>query len=115
MKKIAGVIKVLLIVLAALLLIHLLLRWKPLDQFLTSKIGSPVVGEETSDSLIRIDGFHDSLPETEKPYVYSKGDRLYTIYKGTNIDITPPGVSPVFFSEQSERGFCLDEIESLKG
>ena len=102
MKKASGIIKTILIIAAVVLLLHLLLRWKPLDEFLTSKIGSPSQQTNSSDTLIEIDNYHDLNDAAEKPYVYCSDSRLYTVYKGENIDITPPDVSPVFYDEQSE-------------
>ncbi|MBO4325860.1 MAG: hypothetical protein J5950_01140 [Clostridia bacterium] len=101
MKKVYGVIKTVLIVAAVLILVHFILRWKPLDEFLTSKIGGPGMRETLSDTLIGIDGYHDLLPEAEKPYVFSRDGKLYTLYKGAEADITPAGVSYVFYDEQS--------------
>ena len=101
MKKAFGVIKIILIVAAAVLLLHLLVRWKPLDDFLTSKIGGPSVREAVSDTLIKIENVHGLLPESRKPYVYEENGRLYVLYKGESVDITPEGVSSVFFGKES--------------
>ena len=101
MKKASGIIKTILIIAAVVLLLHLLLRWKPLDEFLTSKIGSPSQQTNSSDTLIEINNYHALNDAAEKPYVYFSDSRLYTVYKGENIDITPPDVSPVFYDEQS--------------
>lgn len=101
MKRALGVIKIIVIVAAALLLLHLLIRWKPLDDFLTSKIGGPSVRDTVSDTLIRIENVHGLLPESQKPFVYEEGGRLYVIYKGESIDITPEGVSSVFYGKES--------------
>ncbi|MBO5076394.1 MAG: hypothetical protein J5584_02210 [Clostridia bacterium] len=101
MKRASRILKIILIVVAVVLLVVLLLKWRPLDEFLTSKFGRTEFSEKKSDTLIRIDGYDELLPESERPYVYSVDDRLYVYYDGGSVDITPPGVSAVFYSEQS--------------
>lgn len=101
MKRAFRILKIILIAIAAVVLLALLLKWRPLDEFLTSKIGRTEFTAQATDTLIRINGFDELLPEAERPYVYSAESRLYVYYGGGSVDITPPGVSPVFYSEQS--------------
>ena len=101
MKRALRILKIILIVAAAVLLVSLLLKWRPLDEFLTSKFGRTEFSETVPDTLIRIDNINELLPESERPYVYSEEGRLYVYYGGGSVDITPPGVSSVFYSEQS--------------
>ena len=101
MKRALRILTVILIVAAVALLAVLLLKWRPLDEFLTSKFGRTEFSRKTVSTLIKIDGFDELLPEPERPFAYSEADKLYVYYNGGRVDITPPGISPVFFSEQS--------------
>jgi hypothetical protein len=101
MKKAFRIIRTIIIVVLVFVVVALLLKWRPLDNFLTSKFGEALVSEEKPHTLIKIGGYHRLLDPSEKPYVYSESGRLYTYYGGRSVDITPPGVSTVFFGEQS--------------
>ncbi len=101
MKKALRVLKTILIIAAVLIIIALLLKWGPLDNFLTSKIGKATVQGENYDTLIRISGYHHLLDPSEKPYVFNESDKLFVLFGGNRVDITPPGVSSVFYGPQS--------------
>ena len=102
MRRLKNIAGVLLILAAFAGLVLLLLHWKPLDEFLTSKIGETRVSEERSNILIRISGWDELLPEAQRPYVYSQNGALYCVTAKGDIDITPPGdISKVFYSSES--------------
>ena len=68
MKRALRILTVILIVAAVALLAVLLLKWRPLDEFLTSKFGRTEFSRKTVSTLIKIDGFDELLPEPERPF-----------------------------------------------
>ena len=101
MKKTIRILRTLLIAALVIAAVMILLRWKPLDDFLTSKIGRTGIPAESSDSLIAIEDYHGLLPEPDRPYVFSEGGRLFADYGGRKTDITPEGVAQVFYGPES--------------
>jgi len=102
MKRLKNVAGILLILAAVIGLVILLLHWKPLDEFLTSKLGATRTEEAGSDTLIFIPGWDNLLPEAQRPYIYAEGSDLYCITPSRNVKITPPKeISKVFYSTES--------------
>lgn len=91
------IFKVLLIIAAALGLIYAVLRIDKVDRALTKRFNG---SENASQKALVVEDFDKMLPGDKIPYVFSYDDRLFVI-NGKILDITPPGIQPVFYSSGS--------------
>ena len=100
--QVLRIVKKVALIVGIFVVLALILHIPAVDAWLTDWIGSPLAREEAAYRII-IDRYEDTLPQTEAPYFYEEGGKLWLLQGGESggpMDVTPEGVNVSFYASK---------------